>query len=489
MTRSFANKTLWWALTFAFAPALRAQEPAMPMEHAQSQHEHAPSEALAPSFPQMGLAQAQAKEKLFRLDDAQKLAAANNPTLRQATAEIAAAAARKQQAGLYPNPVVGYTADEIRGGSTGGGKQGFFVQQNIVTGGKLARARDVYQSERDLATIEAEEQKLRVGSAVKSAYFRVLAAQELLETQKGIARIDQEFATVQRQLRNTGQADETEVLSAEIRSERSRIAVRLQENSLIEDWRMLAAVIGTPDLPLAVVSGDLEHGWPDLKEDELLTAFTEKSPAARIAQTATQREAALLNLAKRQSIPDLQLRGGLEYNNEPISGGSRAIGWQGIAEVGVQIPIFNRNQGSVAAATSELDRARAEQQRVALTLRARASTVLDEYAGAKLVAAEYQASLLPLGRKSYSVMLGKYGLMLASYPRVLESQRTLFSLHEEYIRALETVWTTGIALEHFLLTDGLEAPSRPGEVDHPVRETNLPVAESPVALPSLLTQP
>jgi hypothetical protein len=67
--------------------------------------------------------------------------------------------------------------------------------------------------------------------------------------------------------------------------------------------------------------------------------------------------------------------------------------------------------------------------------------------------------------------------MLASRPRVLDSERQLYELQAEYIVALESVWTTGIALEGFLLTDGLEAPARPGEVDRPVREINVPVPD------------
>jgi len=74
-------------------------------------------------------------------------------------------------------------------------------------------------------------------------------------------------------------------------------------------------------------------------------------------------------------------------------------------------------------------------------------------------------------------MAQKYGLMLAAYPRVIQSQRKLYELQAEYIVALESVWTTGIALQGYLLTDGLEAPARPGDVDRPIRETNVPSPE------------
>jgi len=50
----------------------------------------------------------------------------------------------------------------------------------------------------------------------------------------------------------------------------------------------------------------------------------------------------------------------------------------------------------------------------------------------------------------------------------------LFKAETEYIQNLETAWINAIALQGFLLTDGLEAPTRPTDVDRPVREVNVP---------------
>src|SRR5713226_5897986 len=146
-------------------------------------------QTVKPEFPRMGKAQEQAKAPLMSLASLQQAAAETNPTLRQAEAELRAAKARQQQSGLYPNPTVGYTGDEIRGGSVGGGKQGFFVQQTIVTGGKLGLSRNVYAQDAKLAEIETQEQRTRVDSAVKMAFYRVLAAQELLDARRDLAHI------------------------------------------------------------------------------------------------------------------------------------------------------------------------------------------------------------------------------------------------------------------------------------------------------------
>jgi cobalt-zinc-cadmium efflux system outer membrane protein len=458
----------------------RAQEktPPMPMPmNQQMQHHHGDVPLVKPEYPRIGRSQENAAAPLVTLEQVEKMAAETNPTLRQAEAEIRAAKARQQQVGLYPNPSVGYTGDEIRGGSVGGGKQGFFVQQTIVTAGKLGKSREVSGAESKLAEIEAQEQQTRVTTAVKMAFLRVLAAQEWLEARRDLAKIAQDAAQTQRELMNTGQADESEVLEAEVDAQRMRMAARMQENTLREEWRSLAAVIGQPTLPLATVAGDLETGWPELNEEEAVETIAKQSPAVQIAETATGRARAVLARAQREPVPDILLRGGLEYNHETLGSVPWAKGWEGIAEASVEIPIFNRNQGNIVAALADIDRTEQERIRVALTLRERAATVVDEYSNAKLMAVEYRDEILPHAKKAYSLLVDKYGRMLASYPRVLEAQRKLFELQLEYIAALEGVWTNGLALQGYLLTDGLEAPARPGEVDRPIRETNVPMPE------------
>jgi cobalt-zinc-cadmium efflux system outer membrane protein len=462
-------------LGFAISPAHTQQPPAnTSQEH---EHHHGDIQPVAPVYPRLGRAAEQSAAKLFTLDDAQRLAAECNPTLRQAEAEIRAARARRRQSSLYPNPTIGYTGDEIRGGSVNGGKQGFFVQQNVVTAGKLSKSAKTFDQETRLAEIEAEEQKLRVQTAVKTAFYRVLAAQELLFARRDLAQIEQNYAQIQRELRNSGQADEYEVLEAEVDAQRQQLSSHMQENTLREEWKSLAAVIGQADLPQSTVVADLAHGWPEINEGQIIDTIAAQSPATRIADSAASRASAEIARAKSQAIPDLQLRGGLQYNNESLGTVPYAVGWEGLAEVAVEIPIFNRNQGNVAAASADLDRAQLEKQRIALTLRERAATVLDEYANAKLMVVEYRDEILPRSQKAYTLLNEKYGLMLASYPHVLQAQRKLFELQTEFIAALENVWTTGIALQGFLLTDGLEAPSRPGEIDRPIRETNIPLPE------------
>src|SRR5258708_28802277 len=150
----------------------------------------------------------------------------------------------------------------------------------------------------------------------KRVLLGVLPPQELLDARRDMAGIAQDVAETQRRLMNTGQADETEVLEAEVGAQRMRMSARMQENTLREEWRSLAAVIGRPDLPLTTVAGDLEKGWPEVNEEEIVEVIAKESPAVRIADVAEARAQSILGRARRETIPDVQIRAGMEYNHE-----------------------------------------------------------------------------------------------------------------------------------------------------------------------------
>ena len=411
------------------------------------------------------------------LAELEQLALSNNPTLAQAAAEIRAATARKLQSGLYPNPTVGYLGEQIRGGVQGGGEQGFFVSQDIVLGGKLGLNRRVLDQEKKQAEAEAEEQRLRVINGVRMFYYQALAAQEMVALRHKLSKLAEDAVQTSHQLGNVGQADQPDVLQAEVEGEQAELAVVAAEQKQLRVWRALAATAGKPEMPLTHLAGTL-YELPEDNSDQWLQAILQDSPAVKIAELGVLRAEASLGRAKREPIPDLQLRGGLQQNRELEATTNRPIGLQGFAEVGVQIPIFNRNQGNVQASRADVERAQREVQRVQLVLRERAAALVQNYVTSRATVERYRNRMIPRAQKAYDLYVKSYGGMAAAYPQVLISQRTLFQLQSDYIAALETLWGNSIALRGFLLTDGLEAPSRPGGMDQPVRELNVPSSTS-----------
>ena len=98
---------------------------------------------LFPPLPSMGeefCATVGPQAKPLSLKDLEEMARLNSPTIRQAMADVRAANGTAMQAGLYPNPTLGYESDNINTGRTAG-YQGGFVDQVIKTGGKLQLTR------------------------------------------------------------------------------------------------------------------------------------------------------------------------------------------------------------------------------------------------------------------------------------------------------------------------------------------------------------
>ena len=81
-------------------------------------------------------------ESGLTLAELERIALECNPTLAQAAMNVRAAEGTYVQAGLYPNPTVGYVGDEIGNDGTAG-FQGGFISQEIVTAGKLRLGRAV----------------------------------------------------------------------------------------------------------------------------------------------------------------------------------------------------------------------------------------------------------------------------------------------------------------------------------------------------------
>jgi len=243
---------------------------------------------------------------------------------------------------------------------------------------------------------------------------------------------------------------------------------------------VLAAVVGKPDLALAHLQGDLEK-LPDVDAQQIVQTILRDSPAVKIAQLGVARAEAESVRAQHVSIPDLFLRGGYSYSFEQLNGAvpPRAAGSEASAEVGVNLPIFNRNQGNIAAADADRERATLEVQRVGLVLRQMAAPIVQNYVSSRAIAERYKSRTLPNARKAYELYLRKYHEGAAAYPQVLIAQRTLVQLETSYINTLENVWINAAALQGLLLTDGLDLPAAPDEMDRPVREINLPITENP----------
>jgi cobalt-zinc-cadmium efflux system outer membrane protein len=220
---------------------------------------------------------------------------------------------------------------------------------------------------------------------------------------------------------------------------------------------LLAAVVGKPDLAMVRLEGDLD-AIPDLNYEEWVATTLRESPEVRLAQQEVQRAEASLAQARKVPIPDLQLTGLLVQNYEPLETTRKPTGLQGGAQIGVQLPIFNRNQGGIAAASGEIESAKGELARLKLQLQRDLAGMFRDYNSARLIVQQYKVEMLPRAEQAYRLYQANYQKMAGAYPQVLISQRTLFQLEADYVEALENAWQSALVIRGFGLMDGLSRP-------------------------------
>jgi cobalt-zinc-cadmium efflux system outer membrane protein len=384
--------------------------------------------------------------------------------LKQAKEEVQRKQQLARQAALYPNPSIGYQGEQIRGGSYGGGEQGGFIQQTIVLGGKLGLRRDIFQQQQRSDAIAVDEQTYRVHGAIEQAFYDALTAQASIRVRRQLLDVALDAVQTVRQLANVGQADEPDILQTEVEAEQAKVDYAHAQRNYLQAFQALAAVAGQPNIPACPLEGDLEK-TPDLNTEQMVEAIPANSPAIQRAKQEVAVAEARLKDAKHESIPDLRLRAGEEYNGEQVSANPvKPAGAQSFASAGIDIPLWNRNQGNVGAAKVEVERARQDIVRQQLVLQQRAASYAASFENARFEADRYRTELLPRADKAYRLYLQKYRQMAQAYPQVLVSQRTYFQLQAAYLMALHNVWRSAIALQNFTLSGGLEAPasSAPG---------------------------
>jgi cobalt-zinc-cadmium efflux system outer membrane protein len=446
------------ALALAIAAIARAQhEGHGQAPQAPPQEIQRPRREVIPAGPAM------------KLEDLEAMALQRNPTLAQSEAVVRSAEGRRRQAGLFPNPVIGYFLEEFAFRSPGEtAEQGAFIEQKIPLGGKLSKARRVFDRERDQAVVLAEAQRLRVTNSIRVLYFETLGAQRLVELRDDLSQLAREAVAITKELYNVGQADRPDQLEIEIEAERAEIEFLRAQNDWSRSWRALAAMTGNPNLPPARLAEHPEEDPALLIETQLLDALLEQSPDIRVARAGVERARAVLSRERAEHVPDLFFRGGLGYNYErfelflPSVSGKRK-GFEGRLEIGITVPIFNRNEGGIAAAGAELEIAERELERLQLTLRSRFASGFREYRNAQQMVERYRTQVVPRAREAYQTYLAGFRQMAASYPQVLIAQRTLFQVEVEYARALVQLRERAVALRGFLLEGGLDPVGRPGD--------------------------
>ncbi len=393
----------------------------------------------APAAPAMGQNQT--------LAEFETLALGNNPTLAQAAARVRAIRGKYTQAGLHPNPVLGYSGEDI-GEDGSAGKHGLFISQEVVTAGKLRLAQATVSHEIRKAMRAEETQRFRVLNDTRTTFYEVLIAQRTVSLYKELVDFANEGLNAKIALEQADQGSPVDVLQAKVQAETTMLERDDARYRLLAAWRRLATVVGVPNMPPRELPDMLARPPAQWTWDEALVRLLAESPELAEAQAAVSQARCQVQRECAGRVPNLDLQAGVQYD----TGGQRTV--TGI-EVGLPLTLFNRNQGNIRQAQAELAAAHKEVARVELDLRHRLATAFREYDDARNRVDRYAQVVVQTAEKARDLVQISHEGGQVSQVTLLLAQETYARVRLAEVESLRRLWTSSARIEGMLLDGGL----------------------------------
>lgn len=386
-------------------------------------------------------------EFALTIEELLQLAMANNPTLQQAAAVINKAQGIKKQVGLYPNPTIGYQGQEMGANGTSG-KQGGYISQTIVTGNKLSLNQAVANYDVQQLQWELETQKYRVRNDVQSQFFASLGAKQRVKISVELENIAEEGVEIASKLFESGEGARPDILQAEVQLGEIHIIRQNAEYDYKAARKQLANVVGRPELTEAPLSGVLSQKTTVLTWEGSYQQLQSNSPELQAAYARVNRAREQIYRQESQIKPNLLAQIGVARDNE--TGDDIAN-----VQVGIPLPIFNRNQGNLDMAAAEYHRSLSDVERLQLSLQVRLANAFRDYQKAKKQVEQYQQNILPKAKENLDLTNQGYRQQQFDFLRVLTARRTYFETNIKYIESLVDLRQSEVAISGLVLSGGL----------------------------------
>ncbi len=355
--------------------------------------------------------------------------------LMAARQRLAIAEGRLRQAGLLPNPTfeTEYGSPRFLGGepeydfSAG-------VTQVFELGGK--RRRRLAVAELEISQTRAEilslERQLIVG--IRTAYTGALAAARQLDVLERLIAGNEEIVRITEARLAEGDIAPLDVNLVKVENDRMKvqaIQARAELETRLLEIRTLIGADTSESIRLAP--------QPDRppRFDASLSQLTELAlrgrPDLQAARLGEELGTARINLARANAIPNVA--GSVRYSRSngivdlpgPVNGSTFASDRANELTFGVSIdiPIFNRNQGEIAAATGERLQATWTREFLESTVKRDVAVAYRKYRAAAESLVIYSTQILPRAEENLRSVRAAYGLGEFSIFEVVNEQRRL----------------------------------------------------------------
>ena len=369
----------------------------------------------------------------------------NSPSVQQTLADVQKAKGLRYQSTRSPNPVAGYSASEV-GNDGRAGQQGVFWSQTFRRAEKLDLNDQIGGWDVEAATRAWQAEQKRVTGNVQIRWYTAAAAFEQIKLLNKLQDVLENAVDTTKSLADAGEAARTPYLQAQLELRRNSLQIRNAESTLLAARKQLAAVVATTiyDVPTTFSGLDDSLEIPD--EESYIAELLANSPELHEARARISQNQ---NNVCRQQVepkPDLQTQFSLQYDDATkytVSG----------IQVGVALPLFDRNKGNISAASADYMRSIQEVRRLELELTRTAAAAYRDYMVADREVRTIDSELMPLAQENLKATTQSFKVGESSYQSLLTAQRSYVELIVSRIDALRRVRQAEAMLKSYMLAD------------------------------------
>ena len=336
-------------------------------------------------------------------------------------------------AGLHPNPILTFTAENLKvSGPTPAGdlyEVGATWIQPIERPDKRRYRREVADSTVAVAEAELAETLGQRLLDVKRAFYETLLAQTAVEQARENLRLFDELLAVTEARFKEGAVAEGEVLKVRLERVRlnntvaqvelvlSQAGIKLLELLGEADFSTAGAVAGQPLLPVSAL--------PDVAV--LRAGALQRRPGIRAAEQSVLLAERRVALERSRNTGDVA----------PFLGVKR-VGENNTVLLGIAIPlpITDRNEGGIARAVAEERMTRTELAQRQVRVLAEVEAAYRAWHSARERMQRFETGLLRQADESQSIALRAYQEGVIELVAYLEAQRTRADIRQQYLHAL-----------------------------------------------------
>jgi outer membrane protein, heavy metal efflux system len=336
---------------------------------------------------------------------------------------------------LFPNPVmsIGNLASFTQGHTAGNSGQIFIqAQQLFELAGKRGYRIESAGFGAQSAEAMFEDAVRQLGFTVKDSYYRVQLAQRRLglaeENRDRFSRI-LDINTIRFK---KGYIAEVDLIRIRLQTVdfHSQVIQSLQEaESARGDLRQLLRLSPATTLELTT---DLEFRRIDPEIGKLRMVATDIRPDVRSKRfTQSQREADL-RLAKAYRVPDVTI--GTGYAIQGAQGPDNPQQWA--LNLGMPLPLFNRNQGGIRQAEVAVQSAQADLNKALNVVENEVEVAYRNLMHSRRLVEAYVGGVLDDARATFTIVERAYERGGATILDLLDAARTSRTIQQNYIEAL-----------------------------------------------------